>query len=502
MRCLALAQGCRGRGIETTFAIAQPIAGFETRLKEECFRWDEIPHSPGSRRDAEETRERAAAARADWVVVDGYHFDALYQHVVRESGARLLVIDDHGHAGAYVADLVLNQNLHARTELYPNIASHTRLLLGTAYVLLRREFARSFRQRETIDRARRVLITIGGSDPEPTVGAIEALARVGVDTLETVVVVGPSNPSVEVIGAAVQASGLSVRMEANVRNMPALIDWADVAVASAGTISWELAFMGVPFVAVVIAENQREVAVGLEREGVAVNIGWWSRATPGLLAQALDELIGNAERRRRMSVRGRKIVDGRGVVRVVEQMQARAGPEPGSEEGDPNETVPLGDEQLGIREVRADDCLLLWEWANDPVVRVAAFRPDPIPWDAHVRWFASKLSDPNCRIFIVLDEHGRPAGQVRFERSGQSETVIAVSVSAPHRGQGLGTEAIRSACERYVRDSGAVEVIAFVKLQNGASVRAFEKAGFARERIMTVQGQAAIRFRLTESKHG
>jgi UDP-2,4-diacetamido-2,4,6-trideoxy-beta-L-altropyranose hydrolase len=502
MRCLALAQGCRERGIEPSFATAVPVPGFETRLQEEDFRWAQIPYPPGSRRDAEETRELSAAARADWVVVDGYHFDALYQQVVKESDGRLLVIDDYGHAGAYVADLVLNQNLHARTEQYPNIARHTRLLLGTAYVLLRKEFARAPRQHRTRDQARRLLITIGGSDPGPTVGVIRALPRLGADTLEGLVVVGPSNSNVEIIEAAAQASGVWLRVETDVRNMPELMNWADVAVASAGTISWELAFMGVPFVSVVVAENQQGVSASLDREGVAINLGWWSEDTAWPLAHTLGQMMGDPERRRRMSARGREIVDSRGVARVVEHMLASPLPGRESEEGRAEEVVHLGDEQLSIREVQADDCLLLWEWANDPEVRAAAFRSDPIPWDAHLRWFEAKRSDPSCRIFIVLDKHDQPAGQIRFERNGQREAVISVSVSAPRRGQGLGTEAIRSACERYIRDSGGTELVAFIKPQNIPSVRAFEKAGFARDGIMTIQGQAALRLRLTEFIRG
>lgn len=318
MRCLALAQGCRESGIEPTFATARLISGFESRLQEEDFRWTEITRLPGSRRDAEETRDLAAATRADWVVVDGYHFDALYQHVVRESGARLLVIDDYGHAGAYVADLVLNQNLYARTELYPNIARHTRLLLGTAYVLLRKEFASASRQHRTRGRARRVLITIGGSDPGPTVGVIQALAHLGAGALEGVVVVGPSNSSVEMIGAAVQASGVSLRMETDVRNMPELMNWADIAVASAGTISWEFAFMGVPALLLVLADNQQAIASSLDGAGAAINLGRGPDVSAEAIASAVAGILRDPERMARMAERGQSLVDGQGASRVVQ----------------------------------------------------------------------------------------------------------------------------------------------------------------------------------------
>ncbi len=49
----------------------------------------------------------------------------------------VLAVDDYGHAGHYTADLVLNQNLHAREELYQDREAHTRLLLGNRFALLR-----------------------------------------------------------------------------------------------------------------------------------------------------------------------------------------------------------------------------------------------------------------------------------------------------------------------------------------------------------------------------
>jgi len=36
---------------------------------------------------------------------------------------------------------------------------------------------------------------------------------------------------------------------------------------------------------------------------------------------------------------------------------------------------------LRLRPVCADDCRMIWEWANDPLVRSQSFANDPIPWE-------------------------------------------------------------------------------------------------------------------------
>src|SRR5215203_2632298 len=96
----------------------------------------------GSAADAHETAELAHEHAAEWVVVDGYQFDAEYQKTLKNAGCRLLVIDDHGRAGSYAADLVLDQNLNAQPASYASRAAETRLLLGVRYALLREDFAR------------------------------------------------------------------------------------------------------------------------------------------------------------------------------------------------------------------------------------------------------------------------------------------------------------------------------------------------------------------------
>ena len=87
------------------------------------------------------TLEIIREERPDWTVLDGYHFDISFHKAVRAEGCRLLVIDDMAHLPVYEADIILNQNYGAEKLDY-NIDGSARLMLGTEYVFLRREFTR------------------------------------------------------------------------------------------------------------------------------------------------------------------------------------------------------------------------------------------------------------------------------------------------------------------------------------------------------------------------
>ena len=90
---------------------------------------------------------------------------------------------------------------------------------------------------------------------------------------------------------------------------------ADVAVSAAGSTSWELAFMGLPSILWVAAENRRDSARELGRRGVFTTFGANSRASA--LVTALLELTSDRASREAQSERGRRLVDGEGNRRVL-----------------------------------------------------------------------------------------------------------------------------------------------------------------------------------------
>ena len=474
MRCLALAQAWKDAGGKTIFITACQSEGLLQRLRNEGIDIHLLSHPHPDSADLEYTKSILASNPNSWVVLDGYHFDEAYQHYVKEASYRLFVIDDLAHLEHYYADIVLNQNLHAE-KLHYSCEPYTRLLLGTNYVLLRREFlAWKDWKREIPVTARRVLVTLGGSDPENfTFKVIQALQEVKVPGLEATVVIGASNPHVDTLEAAVRQSRIPIRLICDARNMPELMAQADVAVCGAGTTTWELAFFGIPIVAFILAENQRLVAEQIEAYGLGKALAGKELTSTESVRKAIALLLKDAEFRRRAAAKGRQLVDGQGPQRVLASLAEANRP------------------RLRLRPATVEDCRQVWEWANDPVVRVASFSSEPIPWEEHVKWFETKLHSPGCFFYIVLDDKGIPVGQVRFEVVG-SEAEINISIGPRFRGRGYGVEAIRLASELLLRKTGISRLCANIKQNNAESIRAFTGAGYRRVRTELVKGHEAL----------
>ena len=483
MRCLALAQAWQDAGGQPIFVMTTEAQALKSRLRSEGMEVINLSVQMGSAEDAKETATLAQHLGATWVVVDGYHFGAEYQQIIKNFGLNLLFFDDYGHAAHYYADIVLNQNISASESLYANREPYTQLLLGTRYALLRREFWqwREWR-REMPTQARKILVTLGGSDPDNvTLKVIQALRLVEVHGIEAVVVVGGSNPHYEQLQLATEVSHVPIRLERNAANMPELIAWADVAITGGGSTTWELAFMGLPSLIIVLADNQQAIAEKLGEMGVMVNLGWHEAVSAAKIKEAITSLsLSHTElpitpaTRAEMCKRGQELVDGEGTGRVLMHLEGKV---------------------LRLRPVREDDCKLLWQWANDPEVRASAFSSDSISWEKHVQWFTHKLHDINCHIFIALDSQDTPIGQVRFDTHNDEQAEIDVSLAQEKRGVGYGKFLINTAVKVLFSRTAIQAVHAFIKPSNEASIRAFEKANFTRTSREVLKKQFALHYK-------
>jgi UDP-2,4-diacetamido-2,4,6-trideoxy-beta-L-altropyranose hydrolase len=318
MRCLALAQAWQDAGGRVTFVMAESTPAIEERLRNEGVGLVRIDGVVGSDFDSEQLVALARTHDPSWVIVDGYEFGSGYQRALKNERLNVVLIDDNGRAGTYAADVVLNDNLHAQECLYQNREEHTRLLLGTRYALLRREFVSAAAPRKISPIGRKLLVTMGGSDPDNvTCRAMEAIEQVAIENLDVTVVAGGSNPHLASIARSVAESRHRCRILSNVTNIQELISWADLAISAAGTACWEYCALGLPAVLVAVAENQIGNANALHVAGAAKLASGGSRFVVGEIAQLITRLANSASERQSLSRTARTLVDGGGAARVL-----------------------------------------------------------------------------------------------------------------------------------------------------------------------------------------
>ena len=233
----------------------------------------------------------------------------------------------------------------------------------------------------------------------------------------------------------------------------------------------ELAFMGIPFLVIALAENQKQVMSGFANKGAAVALGWHADLDPIGVAQEIDALARDRSRRESFSRLGPSLVDGSGARRVIEVV-------------DPTD--------IALRRVGEQDCKIIWHWANELQTRAASFSSNPIPWEDHLSWFTEKLHSGNCILYKATNQHGVPLGLARIDL-GQSAPVISVSLDLDFRSLGLGSKLIRIATERAMKERNLERIDALIKMNTADSLRAFTKAGYEKAGKEMHKGCAAVR---------
>jgi UDP-2,4-diacetamido-2,4,6-trideoxy-beta-L-altropyranose hydrolase len=329
MRMLALGQALLDAGAGVIFITYCTSAGLAERLGAEGCKLHLLaaPY-PESSPSVLSIIEKYPGA---WVVMDGVQFDARATKMLKDAGRRVLMVDDMAANGPYEADIVLNQNLHAHDLAY-ECAGGTTLLLGSRYVILRREFAK-YRNRPVgrnhdpgaPARAKNVLVALGGADPQNlTLKALEAV--LDVPDIAITAVVGAGNPNLQsILNLAARADG-RLRALHDVREISAVMAASDMAVSSGGTTVWELCFMGVPAILGRIAPIEDYLINGLNRRGIFTDAGWYADASRADIARAVESLAADAARRFKMSQTSSQAVDGLGADRVLQAMRdAEAG---------------------------------------------------------------------------------------------------------------------------------------------------------------------------------
>lgn len=351
MRCLTLANELRERGAECRFICREHPGHLIDQIEARGFPVLRLPvfaeihgrpqksgifprtahhewlgNSP--EQDAEECARDLAASPVDWLIVDHYALEAAWERALRPYCRQLMAIDDLADR-PHQCEVLLDQNLgRSPGDYQPLLPAASRILTGPQYALLRPEFAAwraaSLARREQAcaddDRRLQLLINLGGvdraNDSERILAALtpEMLPPAARIT----VILGASAPWREAVEHRSKNLHWPCQVIVAANNMGELLSQADLAIGAAGSSTWERCCLGLPTLALILADNQRGIAAAL-----AAHTGLACAGTD--LAASLRQFflqLGSAGQRLAHSRRVAELVDGQGCRRVADVLLA------------------------------------------------------------------------------------------------------------------------------------------------------------------------------------
>lgn len=290
-----------GRGFEEVTSWAR---GSGVRLPLVAWRTGRVPLDP-------------ATGKYDVLIVDNYDVDGEW---IETASLRLptFVIDDWMRGRIRTTALV-NPNVGARQADYPE-ANVAQWLLGPRYALLRRDVLNARPVPHERKVANEILVTLGGSDPDGRASQVVAVLS------ELEWHRGGGRLTV-VLGASYSgaypwqewAAGHPTRREVLVwpPNFVSRCASADLVICGASTTTYELAFMGRPFVPIALVDNQARVVTAWQNHEVGSGLSVWRRDWLSHLCREVERLAGDWRARAALAQAASVLVDGQGARRLL-----------------------------------------------------------------------------------------------------------------------------------------------------------------------------------------
>lgn len=417
-RCLALASALQASGEASVFVAAEIPDGLADMIRRHGHALHAITPStplpaPGCRMGdetqlADAAQFLAGVPDAAWVVVDHYGLDSVWERAVRTDGRRCMVIDDLGRR--HDCDLLLDQTAHRNAGARYQPADAVAMMLGPQFALLRPSFAAM--RRTTIARsgpAGRLFLMMGGSDPHNHGGVLlRAIDAAGLGHLHVDIVTGSANPHLPGLrDVAGNRPGWTLHVDTP--DVASLMAAADIGIGAGGTATWERCCLGLPTLAVEIADNQHVLLHEAAALGLLHSVE--GPIDVEKIAAHLRVLVESEAWRNNISRAGMAAVDGEGARRVA---------------------AAIGGEEIHIRRAQADDSDAIHAWRNAASVRETARNPDPIPLEAHRRWFAEVMQSEQT-LLLVGERRGTAIGIVRFDCGDAATAEVSIYLTPDGR---------------------------------------------------------------------
>lgn len=483
VRCLTLAKALKKKGAYCKFICKSHQNNLIKKIKKENFDVATIPNFTKNnstpikkkkgysnwlestwKEDVNQTIDILnKKKKIDWLIIDHYGIDKRWEKRIRPYTKKIMVIDDLANRN-HDCDLLLDQNLVDNFKnRYKNLVSKNCItFLGPKYALLQSEYSKLHLTTPLrIGPSKNILIYFGASDRNNlTYLTLALLLKLNKNNITINIVIGSNSLQNKKI-KELSKKNTNIKVYNNLKSLAYLMTKADLAIGACGTTTWERCCVGLPSIVITVASNQKAIAKELHKLGLIRWLGHKNKITKKLFFSILKECVDL--NLKIWSGACKLVTDGSGAEKIA--------------------SILTFDTNVNFKLRYADyhDEELLFNWANDPLVRKNALNSRNILPKKHNKWFFYQLKNSkSCKILIGLTDKNLPLGQVRINKVNK-KWIIDFSVAEFARKKNIGFKLLKKAIKKFKRE-GIVDFLAKVKVDNVPSSKIFKKIGFIKKR--------------------
>lgn len=313
-RCLLIANFIKGKGCEVVFITAQLLS--KNIIESKGFKCHKFGSKIPNLIDFYHSFSIIADINSEAIFNNNVDYINHLNFIGRD--AKLLITLEDLADYPYCSDLVIIPYCGA-DKLKLNDDCKTIYLLGPNYFPLRKEFDNeSF---VVSKNAKKVLITMGGSDPKKiTLKVLDSISN-SEKQYEILVVLGQASSITDkdidnVIG---NYNGL-FKVIREAKNISELMLASDVTITNSGLTKYELSALGVPCIIISNNPQQALYSEDFSNYGSSIHLGSSNVVNERCIKESCEDLMQNYELRLRMSKKGKVLIDSNGLQRIGKEL--------------------------------------------------------------------------------------------------------------------------------------------------------------------------------------
>ena len=178
---------------------------------------------------------------------------------------------------------------------------------------------RSPESKKIVTHARRLAVLIHESSSNSLpIQILESLDQIHSQNFSIELCVESKEVPHELLRDQASASRHSIRIHRHRSNLDSLLARIDLAIIHFGSGYWQFAYHGIPTIAVGSSKEACDIRYRLEKSGAIETVEM--NEDQSVLQSAIRRMLRNRERRKQLSDAAKKLVDGQGAARIVDQL--------------------------------------------------------------------------------------------------------------------------------------------------------------------------------------
>jgi len=246
-----------------------------------------------------------------------------YKMLSENTKGTYAILDNDAHKQITSA-LAINFSISQDVNFYDGFQDREKYLIGPKYIPLN-ESILEYKPIEIKDNVERIFLNQGGSDPHGiTAKVIRSLEKLAGNYTIDVLIGGLLNPyNKKQLKDALQSSTKhKYNLYENITQQSVYeqMEKADIAITAAGNTLYELAYFGIPSIMIAPRVEFLKITESFEKLGFNVNLGLNDDINEDLIKTKTEYLIENYDLRQKISSSLKRLVDGKGTVRICDHI--------------------------------------------------------------------------------------------------------------------------------------------------------------------------------------